>query len=278
MLGLFWEHGPLEINPGSGDREPTLKRRCVTWAKHYSIVYVDNPVGVGFSYTESGDEGLRTTQDGYGEDLHSFVKQFFQMFPEYRSRDFYVGGQSYAGRYVPALAIRLHEDLQRGINDVPLTGVYLGAPYFDCPNQMRPFFEYLYSVGAISYADKNFYQDRVTTLYHNFLRGQTKNMTLSDIFQVLVPREIGLKTVDNYVTGKDPDHISINRVLTSSKLRKLLKVGDVNYRCVSSREFFGLYGNDIFHATTDKLAVLMDNYKVLIYSGNQTFLTQSYST
>lgn len=267
MLGLFWEHGPIELVPGIGDREPTIKPRCNTWNKHFSIVYVDNPVGVGFSYSDSGEEGYRTTQEGYGQDLLEFTVQFFKLFPEYISRDFYVGGQSYAGRYIPSLAFKIHQNIQKGISGVPLTGIFLGAPYFDCANQMKPFFEYLYSLGAISFAERNIYQDRVTKLYNSFLQGQTENMTLIEIFDELVPMEIGLKTVDNYVTAEEPDDKSIDKLLNSPRLRKLLQVGDIQYRCNSRREFFGLYGKDIFYATTDKLAELMNHYKVLIYSG-----------
>lgn len=113
---------------------------------------MDNLVGVGFSYSDSGDNGLITTQSGYGEDLHSFAKQFFRMFPEYRSRDFNITGLSFAGRYIPSLTIRIHEDCH---NDVRPTGIYLGGPYFDMHDQMDQYFEHLYSAGAISYAHKN---------------------------------------------------------------------------------------------------------------------------
>ena len=60
-----------------------------------SMLYVDNPVGSGFSY--SSFEGLPSGQPGVGEGLYEFLVQFFTLFPQYQSNDFYVFGESYAG-------------------------------------------------------------------------------------------------------------------------------------------------------------------------------------
>ena len=34
--------------------------------------------------------------------------QFFQLFPSLRKNDFYVTGESYAGKYVPAVSYKIH--------------------------------------------------------------------------------------------------------------------------------------------------------------------------
>ena len=38
------------------------------------------------------------------------LQDFFSKFPEYKSNDFYVSGESYAGVYVPTLSVRVLSD------------------------------------------------------------------------------------------------------------------------------------------------------------------------
>ena len=44
-----------------------------------------------------------------GIDLHAALSQFFQLFPNLRSNDLYLTGESYAGKYVPACGYTIHE-------------------------------------------------------------------------------------------------------------------------------------------------------------------------
>jgi len=53
-------------------------------------------VGTGFSFTEN-DSGYARKLEDVTTDLFQVLKQFFELFPNFRSRDFYVTGQSYAG-------------------------------------------------------------------------------------------------------------------------------------------------------------------------------------
>jgi serine carboxypeptidase-like clade 2 len=69
-----------------------------------NVLFLESPAGVGFShsnttsdYDKSGDK--RTAQDAY-----VFLINWLERFPEYKTRDFYITGESYAGHYVPQLA------------------------------------------------------------------------------------------------------------------------------------------------------------------------------
>ena len=69
-----------------------------------NVLFLESPAGVGFSYSNrtsdyntSGDS--RTALDSYW-----FVINWLERFPEYKNRDFYISGESYAGHYVPQLA------------------------------------------------------------------------------------------------------------------------------------------------------------------------------
>lgn len=51
----------------------------------------------GYSFTES-DDGYARNETAVGEDLYNALLQFFQLFPELQKNEFYVTGESYAGK------------------------------------------------------------------------------------------------------------------------------------------------------------------------------------
>lgn len=67
------------------------------------MVYIEQPVGVGFSYSNNPSDytmgDLSTAQDTLAALL-----QFFARYPQYAGRPFYITGESYGGHYVPTLA------------------------------------------------------------------------------------------------------------------------------------------------------------------------------
>ncbi|GFX54269.1 probable serine carboxypeptidase CPVL [Trichonephila clavipes] len=91
LFGLFLEHGPFIIDSNSN-----AKMRPYSWTKSFHMIYVDSPVGTGFSFTTS-KIGYCRNEDDVSTDLYNFLLQFFTMFPEYRDNDFYIAGESYAG-------------------------------------------------------------------------------------------------------------------------------------------------------------------------------------
>ncbi|XP_073341052.1 probable serine carboxypeptidase CPVL [Pagrus major] len=105
MFGLFVEHGPYVVY-----KNLTVGMRDYAWTSRYSVLYIDNPVGTGFSFTDD-DRGFAQNQDDVGRDLYSALTQFFQIFPEYQSNDFYATGeepedQEYFSQFVTLPSVR----------------------------------------------------------------------------------------------------------------------------------------------------------------------------
>jgi len=98
--GLVYEHGPFRIN----DTDPTrLVRFDHTWAKLANMVYLEAPVGVGFSYSDDKSD-YKTNDDITAEVNVATMNAFFDAWPEWKRNDFFITGESYAGVYVPTLA------------------------------------------------------------------------------------------------------------------------------------------------------------------------------
>lgn len=59
---------------------------------------MDNPVGAGFSFTNDSS-GYARDEDGVSEGMYEFLQQFFQVFYDYKNNEFYITGESYAGKH-----------------------------------------------------------------------------------------------------------------------------------------------------------------------------------
>ena len=76
---------------------------AASWNTHANLLYVDQPVGTGFSYGTAFDHD----EVGVGNDMYAFLQAFFGAHPALRSNAFFVFGESYAGHYVPNVAHRV---------------------------------------------------------------------------------------------------------------------------------------------------------------------------
>ncbi|RWR91149.1 Peptidase_S10 domain-containing protein [Cinnamomum micranthum f. kanehirae] len=63
-----------------------------------NILFLESPAGVGFSYTNTSSDLKESGDERTARDALIFLLRWFERFPHYRHRDFYIAGQSYAGR------------------------------------------------------------------------------------------------------------------------------------------------------------------------------------
>lgn len=98
LIGLFTEMGPcvLEANATKTSPNPWA------WNNNASVVFLDQPAGVGFSTVADGAPWPNTDMDG-AEDFQVFLNVLFEsIFPERADLPIYIAGESYAGHFVPA--------------------------------------------------------------------------------------------------------------------------------------------------------------------------------
>lgn len=105
LTGLFFELGPSSID---ADLKPKFNE--YSWNNNASIIFVDQPLNVGLSYSDDGTEPVNSVVAE--RDVYALLETFFQKFPKYAKNDFHIAGESYAGHYIPALASEIwsHED------------------------------------------------------------------------------------------------------------------------------------------------------------------------
>eukprot|EP00928_Gymnodinium_smaydae_P080761 TRINITY_DN6439_c0_g1_i4.p1 TRINITY_DN6439_c0_g1~~TRINITY_DN6439_c0_g1_i4.p1 ORF type:complete len:485 (-),score=57.86 TRINITY_DN6439_c0_g1_i4:125-1579(-) len=143
MDGLFYEHGPLLIDQDG----KSFTRNPQAWTKLANMLYMEAPVGVGYSYSEDKEDTQHLDDNQTAADNLQALKAFFAMFPEYKEREFYVSGESYGGVYVPTLSLKIFQDKSV---DWKMKGFIVGNGVFDWNLMAQSSIPFLYGHGAIS--------------------------------------------------------------------------------------------------------------------------------
>jgi len=117
---MFQENGPFTWNYGQA--RPT--QNPWSWTNLSSVLYVDQPVGTGFS------QGIPNAmnEDDVATQLVGFLQQFLEIFSELKGKNLYLSGESYAGFYVSYLANFIYENTTSSTLDLDLQGVWLNDP------------------------------------------------------------------------------------------------------------------------------------------------------
>jgi cathepsin A (carboxypeptidase C) len=97
-IALFYENGPYKFM----DDKKTLTSNEHSWNSNANLLYVDQPVGTGFS--KGPIIHLDTNEDQIAEDMAKFMIGFLEKYPQMQGKDFYITGESYAGHYIPAIS------------------------------------------------------------------------------------------------------------------------------------------------------------------------------
>ena len=106
LTGCLSENGPFRVSP---DDETKLLVNPYSWNQKASVLYLEQPAGVGFSYREHSDN-YTTGDDAVADSNHAALRSFFDKYPEFKKNDLFLTGESYAGIYIPTLAVKLLTD------------------------------------------------------------------------------------------------------------------------------------------------------------------------
>ncbi|KMZ72071.1 serine carboxypeptidase-like 51 [Zostera marina] len=115
-IGNFQEIGPLDLN---------LKTRNSTWLQKADLLFVDNPVGTGYSYVENTDLFVKTDEEA-AIDLTTLLKFIFNENEKLQKSPLYIIAESYGGKYAVTLGLSILDAVQSGHLKLKLGGIALG--------------------------------------------------------------------------------------------------------------------------------------------------------
>lgn len=275
LFGLFQENGPFIINPETKKLSP----RKYSWHLNHNIIYIDNPVGTGFSFTDN-DKGYATKESDVGQNLYEALHQFFELFPELQKNDFFVTGESYAGKYVPSVCHVIHT---RNVKQnqtflINLKGLAIGNGLSDPLHQMI-YGDYLYQLGLI---DKNgldlFHQyekkgtdfikkrdfDGAFEIFDSLINGD--QTTSGSLFKNLT----GFDTYFNYLNPKGTEKAdnAMGEFLQRADLRKAIHVGNNTFHGLDGENKVEIHlKKDVMASVAHLVSQLLSYYRTVIYNG-----------
>ena len=274
LFGAFDENGPFSV-----DKDGLLRSREATWNRNYHMLYIDNPTGTGFSFTKTTGGFSHSAMD-IALKLYTFLLQFFTLYSGYQECDFYVFGESYAGKYVPTLGYwidKMNHDTTPPEVYINLKGVAIGDGLVDPVNMVPGYADLLFQYGL---ADENqaAYVKSQTELALKYIQEEEYSLA-AEIFDELFAGLLypyptyfynitGMTNYDNILRQDVPEVYDyyipyINR----ADMRRTIHVGNLSFGG-QTLEVVAALINDSFKSVAKYLTVLLDkDYKVLIYNG-----------
>jgi vitellogenic carboxypeptidase-like protein len=166
MFSLFVVNGPYVV-----DKNIKVSTNNYSWAQEFSMLYVDNPIGSGFSFTHDKN-GFSRDQKTIADNLYEALQQFFTLFHDYRKNDFYIAGESYGGKYVPAIGYKLHT--MREVSNINFKGCAIGDGWID-PISMLGYGPYLKNIGLIDENQMKHFDSVQNITVSEILKGNYSN-------------------------------------------------------------------------------------------------------
>jgi serine carboxypeptidase-like clade 2 len=202
--GMFTEHGPFRATA-----DQTLVLADFSWNEFANVVYLEQPTGVGFSYSGKDEPGYTYTcnDEQAAEENFNFIEGFLDANPKYVGRPTWIAGESYGGVYVPTLGALISSRPSSRIYK-QFTGQMTGNPVFSCDSldtfdaQMRIFYQHQL-ISYITYSQ---------WINHDCPK-HSKSIQCLNIFQTAyrsvgqIYQELGVFTFNGTQPSLDPDNL-----------------------------------------------------------------------
>ncbi|XP_031126397.1 serine carboxypeptidase-like 40 [Ipomoea triloba] len=145
--GAMQELGPFRVLSDG----KTLFQNKFAWNHGANVLFLESPAGVGFSYSNTTSDFEKGGDKKTAKDNYIFLLNWLERFPEYKDRDFYIAGESYAGHYVPQLAHTiLTHNLHANKTIINLKGILIGNAVVHDEEDSKGMYQYFASHALIS--------------------------------------------------------------------------------------------------------------------------------
>lgn len=174
--GQFEELGPFRVNSDGA----SLSFNEYSWNTEVNLLFLESPAGVGFSYSNTTSDFSEFGDSLTAMDSFNFLLGWFERFPQYKSHDFYISGESYAGHYVPDLAKLIVGTNIIGKSSILLKGILIGNAAINDLTDTKGLVDFAWSHAIIS---DSLYQNFTVTC--NGFSSDNFTTDCNDLFYVL---------------------------------------------------------------------------------------------
>ncbi|XP_071706769.1 serine carboxypeptidase-like 51 [Rutidosis leptorrhynchoides] len=177
-IGNFQEVGPLDT---------FLKQRNSTWLKKGDLLFVDNPVGTGYSFVEDKELLVKTDEEA-ARDLTTLLIKVFNRNVTLQRSPLYIIAESYGGKYAVTLGLTALKAIKSGRLKLILGGIALGNSWMSPIDFVASWGPLLKDVSRIDNGGLKKSHSLVETIKQQITNGQMKEATKSwgDLEEVII--------------------------------------------------------------------------------------------
>nr|XP_048329693.1 serine carboxypeptidase-like 12 [Ziziphus jujuba var. spinosa] len=267
LSSLLFEIGPLSIDLEKSSWSSTiLKLNPYSWTKLANIIYLDAPVGSGFSYAKRW-EAYNVSDTISAAINYDFLKNWLIGHPKFRKNPLYLAGDSYSGVVLPVIVQEITNGNEVGEKPkINLKGYMLGNPMTKRRDEYNSRIEFGHRRALIS--DQLYESIKTNCKGEYVIRDPNNELCENDFNAVSEERNY----VYSYIWANDP---TVQRALHIHK-------GSINEwkrcnRTIRDKMYiYDLYdteGSAKYHRN-----LVQKGYQVLIFSGDQDLLVPYLST
>jgi carboxypeptidase D len=295
LQGLFLGNSPFKLLD-----EATVGKNEHSWHQFANLLFVDQPVGTGMSYTRGND--FRADEQAVADDFYEFLTKFLQRHTEYladngdgtrRSRPLFMFGESHAGRWIPEFSDHILKQNDNPNNQIKidLEGVGIGNGWVH-PRIQYEYSDYAHGLGLLTFGQvrslKTSYAECLAALDAGTYYSKSCMDNMDEITGSVKPGNGGnslnfydvrqyVHNVGAYPSGQD----NIIKYMNRMEVRKALHGNeDKNFR-------FDVCSNGVFRAlakfdgvsTLDKVeSLLQGGLRMIFYNGQWDMMCNHYGT
>ncbi|PAN49319.1 hypothetical protein PAHAL_9G440700 [Panicum hallii] len=206
-LGNFQEIGPLDVD---------LKPRNSTWLQKADLIFLDNPVGTGYSYVEN-DTLFVTTDWQQAADATTLLKALVREVPALQGSPLFLVAESYGGKYAATLGVSVARAVRAGELNITLGGVALGDSWISPEDFTLSYTQLLLSVSRLDDNAGDEANKRAETVKQQIAAGQwaTSQESWNDLLDFISTKS-GNVDVYNFLLDRGMDPVSVDSSTGSS--------------------------------------------------------------
>lgn len=272
QLGNFFELGPWRVSTtflSKNTEQVELEANPGPWNRLFGMVFLDNPIGTGFSIATSRSE-IPTNQKDVAKHLWIAVQELLSVDPSFKTRPIYLTGESYAGKYIPAFgyyALRKNSMLPKS-KQLNLQGVAIGNGLTDPSTQVHTDAITAYYIGLINEKQKvevQILESEAALLakngkYRKATEARTKVLnTLQNM--------TGLPTLYDYTRVTSYETPLVDKLLNNVELKRAMKAKDSIKFARCSDVVADVLKEDVMKSEKANVEFLVKNTRVLLYQG-----------
>ncbi|KAH7510633.1 hypothetical protein FEM48_ZijujUnG0105800 [Ziziphus jujuba var. spinosa] len=253
--GLVYEIGPLLFDYANSNwNSPTLTLNEYSWTKIANIIFLDSPVGTGFSYATTL-QAYNTSDTLSVAANYDFLRKWLLAHPKYLKNPLYIAGDSYAGIIVPVLVQEIANGNEVGLKpSMNLKGYMLGNPGTTLHDDYNSRIEFSRGMALIS---EKLYQSAKRNCKGEFINIDTSNKLCVNDMEVI---QEDYNYIYSYTWANDQN------VQNALHVRK----GSINQwkRCNKNLSYI----KDVPSSFDYHRNLIDKHYRSLIYSGDHDML------